>query len=161
MTTPLPAAQIALARRLAMPVVPDTVSAALHPISDPRPLPAARLVPPAGDTMLDAFRRATVTMVASDGPDLTARQLGVLLVVYLEDGPHTVRGLAALLNVARPAITRAIDRLEALRLAKRNPDPTDRRSVVVVTTREGRRYLDNLRRVLADAHAAALANAGE
>lgn len=34
-----------------------------------------------------------LAMVRDDQPDLSARQLAVLLTVYLEAPPHTVRGL--------------------------------------------------------------------
>ena len=44
---------------------------------------------------LDLWRRVTVTTVRSDAPDLTARQLAVLMTVRLQPAPHTVRGLAA------------------------------------------------------------------
>src|SRR5690606_38973631 len=58
---------------------------------------------------LDLWRRVTVSTVRSDAPDLTARQLAVLMTVRLQPAPHTVRGLAATLNVGKPAITRALD----------------------------------------------------
>jgi DNA-binding MarR family transcriptional regulator len=57
---------------------------------------------------LDLWRRVTVTTVRSDAPDLTARQMAVLMTVRLQPAPHTVRGLAATLNVGKPAITRAL-----------------------------------------------------
>ena len=40
-------------------------------------------------------------------PDFTLRQLTILLTVYLEHPPHTVRGLARKLDVTKPDITRA------------------------------------------------------
>lgn len=92
-------------------------------------------------------------MVRSDAPDLSARQLGVFLTVYLTDGPHTVRGLAAQLNVSKPAITRALDRLGELDLARRKIDPHDRRSVLVQTTLKGASHKRRLAKALADASA--------
>jgi hypothetical protein len=59
------------------------------------------------DQLVGILRDTVVALVRRDGPDLSARQLGVFLTVYLTDGPHTVRGLAAELNVSKPAITRA------------------------------------------------------
>lgn len=59
------------------------------------------------DVLVGILRDTVVALVRRDGPDLSARQLGVFLTVYLNDGPHTVRGLAAELNVSKPAITRA------------------------------------------------------
>ena len=60
------------------------------------------------DQMVGILRDTVVSLVRRDGADLSARQLGVFLTCYLQDGPHTVRGLAADLNVSKPAITRAL-----------------------------------------------------
>ena len=60
---------------------------------------------------MGVLRDTVVALVRRDGPDLSARQLGVFLTCYLQEGAHTVRGLAAELNVSKPAITRALDRL--------------------------------------------------
>ena len=38
---------------------------------------------------LDLWRRAVVTTVAGDAPDLSGRQIAVLLTVYLTPPPHT------------------------------------------------------------------------
>ncbi len=97
------------------------------------------------------LRDTVVSLVRREGPDLTARQLAVLLISYLEEGPHTVRGLAARLGVAKPAITRALDRLEQFDLAQRRQDPRDRRSIVVARTSEGQMFLENLRELLDEA----------
>ena len=37
-------------------------------------------------------------------PDFTLRQLAILLTVYLESPPHTVRGLAKKLGVTKPVV---------------------------------------------------------
>lgn len=98
---------------------------------------------------LPAIMRDTVVgLVRKDGADLSARQLSVLLICFLEDGPHTVRGLAERLNVAKPAITRALDRLEQFDLVRRAPDPRDRRSVLVSRTAVGAAYIANLRSLM-------------
>jgi DNA-binding MarR family transcriptional regulator len=97
------------------------------------------------------LRDTVVSLVRREGPDLTARQLGVLLICYLEDGPHTVRGLAARLAVAKPAITRALDRLEEFAFARRLQDPRDRRSIVVSRTTEGEAFMEQLRSLLDEA----------
>ncbi|GCE84894.1 MarR family winged helix-turn-helix transcriptional regulator [Komagataeibacter diospyri] len=97
------------------------------------------------DQMINSLRDTIVAMVRRDGPDLSARQLAVFLTCYLRgDGSHTVRGLAAELNVSKPAITRALDRLKALDLARRAPDPMDRRSVLIKHTIKGKAYLRDL-----------------
>ncbi|OYU52132.1 MAG: MarR family transcriptional regulator [Alphaproteobacteria bacterium PA1] len=79
----------------------------------------------------------TSRSVQSDGPDLTARQTALMLTVYLEAGPHTVRALAQRLGVGKPAIVRAIDTLQDVGLVERRPDPADRRNIFVVGTEAG------------------------
>ena len=99
----------------------------------------------AADPMLHTLMGMLVASVASDGPDLTARQLAVFLKVYLEPNiDHTVRGLAAVLNVSKPAITRALDRLAEFDFTKRETDPNDRRSVIARRTPAGSAYLRTL-----------------
>lgn len=97
------------------------------------------------------LRDTVVSLVRREGPDLTARQLGVLLICYLEEGPHTVRGLAARLSVAKPAITRALDRLEEFQLARRLQDPRDRRSIIVARTEDGEMFMRQLHGLLDEA----------
>jgi DNA-binding MarR family transcriptional regulator len=95
--------------------------------------------------LLHILKETLTASVRSDHPDFTARQLTVFLKVYLETGTeHTVRGLAEALHVAKPAITRAIDRLEEFELAKREKDKNDRRSVIVRRTPKGSSYLGTL-----------------
>ncbi len=103
------------------------------------------------DQLVNTLRDTIVAMVRRDGPDLSARQLGVFLTCYLEEGAHTVRGLAAALNVSKPAITRALDRLGELDLARRKVDPMDRRSVLVQRTLKGSAYLRELRSIMGEA----------
>ncbi len=99
----------------------------------------------AANPLLHILKDTLAASVASDGPDLSARQLSVFLKVYLEPGTeHTVRGLAKALNVSKPAITRAIDRLEEFEFAKRQKDPNDARSVIVRRTPKGSTYLGTL-----------------
>ncbi len=105
------------------------------------------------DTMVATLRDTIVALVRRDGPDLSARQLGVFLTCYLQEGAHTVRGLAADLNVSKPAITRALDRLGELDLARRKVDPMDRRSVLVQRTVKGTAFLRDLRGIMAEAAA--------
>jgi DNA-binding MarR family transcriptional regulator len=105
------------------------------------------------DQLVGIFRDTVVALVRRDGHDLSARQLGVFLTVYLGEGPHTVRGLASTLNVSKPAITRALDRLGELDLTKRKTDPQDRRSVLVQRTAKGSTFLRDIRTVMTDAEA--------
>src|ERR1700735_3925238 len=100
---------------------------------------------------LEVLRQTTVALVRRDGPDLSARQLGVFLTCYLEGEAQTVRGLAAKLDVSKPAITRALDRLDQFDLVRRKTDPLDRRSVLAQRTATGMAFLRDLKKVLAHA----------
>lgn len=86
----------------------------------------------------------SLAQVRDDAPDLSARQLAILLSVYLEAPPHTVRGLAARLNVTKPVITRALDTMGQLGLVSRRRDEADKRNVIIQRTVEGALYLERL-----------------
>ncbi|TPG51792.1 MarR family transcriptional regulator [Roseomonas nepalensis] len=103
------------------------------------------------DELVTILRETVVSLVRRDGPDLSARQLGVFLTVYLGPGPHTVRGLAASLNVSKPAITRGLDRLGEFDLVQRKIDPADRRSVLAQRTKRGAALLREISAAMADA----------
>ncbi|MDP2698993.1 MarR family transcriptional regulator [Thalassospira sp.] len=90
---------------------------------------------------LDLWRIAIVESVRRDSPDLSARQMALMLSVYLTPAPHTVRGLADALNISKPAITRALDRLSSLGMVKRKVDEDDRRSVLIQRTVKGSVFL--------------------
>ena len=103
------------------------------------------------DQNVDALRETIVALVRRDSPDLSARQMGVLLTCYLETEAQTVRGLAAKLNVSKPAITRALDRLAEFDLVRRKTDPVDRRSVLVQRTMAGAGFMRDLKKILSNA----------
>ena len=90
---------------------------------------------------LNIWRRVIVASVRADAPDLSARQMTLLLTVYLTPQPHTVRGLATLMNVSKPAITRDVNRLVELQLVRRNTDENNRRSVLIQRTVRGSVFL--------------------
>lgn len=100
------------------------------------------------DQALDLWRRSVVRSVRGDSPDFSARQMAVLLTIYLTPQPHTVRGLAAELNISKPAITRALDRLGEFGLVRRKPDETDRRSIEVQQTVKGSVFLSEFSEIL-------------
>lgn len=83
-------------------------------------------------------------MVRDDDRDLSARQVTILLTIYLEPPPHTVRGLAAKLNVTKPVITRALDTMGRMEILQRRRDPADRRNVLVQRTVKGALYVERL-----------------
>lgn len=90
---------------------------------------------------MSLWRRVTLQTVLDDSPDLTTRQLVIFTSVYLIDGAHTVKSLAAELNVTKAVITRALDTLEAYGFLQRCPNPEDKRSVIIQRTSGGARYL--------------------
>lgn len=97
------------------------------------------------DRAMHTLREVIVALVRRDGPALSSHQLAVYLTCYLKDGDHTVRGLAADLRVSKSVITRALDKLGELELARRAPDPSDRRSILVERTPGGTQLLDEMR----------------
>jgi DNA-binding MarR family transcriptional regulator len=99
---------------------------------------------------LALWQNVVVETVRRDGPDLSARQLAILLTVYLTPPPHTVRGLASSLGVSKPAITRALDTLGQLDLLKRKRDEVDRRNVLVQRTVKGSVYLRDFADLVTD-----------
>ena len=84
-------------------------------------------------------------------PDLTTRQLALLLHVGLMRPPHTVRGLSQTLGFSKPAVTRALDRLVGLSFVERQRDPRDRRSVLIHLTRAGEAFLAGIGQLASDA----------
>ena len=91
-----------------------------------------------------SFTTSTWRLSPTASPDLSARQLAVLLTIYLEAPPHTVRGLAAKLRVTKPVITRALDTMGKLDLVSRRRDAADRRNVVIQRTVKGALYVEKL-----------------
>ncbi|GEO15921.1 MarR family winged helix-turn-helix transcriptional regulator [Microvirga aerophila] len=86
------------------------------------------------------------------GGDLSSRQIAILLTIYLEPPPHTVRGLARKLRVTKPVITRALDTMGKLDLVARRRDEADRRNVVIQRTVAGALAVERLGDVIT-AHA--------
>ena len=93
---------------------------------------------------LELWRATSSEILRRELPDLTQRQLALLLHVYHAPPPHTVRGLAGTLNMSKPAVTRALDRLSILGYLKRKTDEADRRSVLVQRTVAGSVFLREL-----------------
>jgi len=88
------------------------------------------------------------TLVTDGEADLSARQLAILLTIYLQPPPHTVRGLAAKLKVTKPVITRALDTMGKLELVSRRRDEADKRNVVIQRTAKGALAVERLGDVL-------------
>jgi DNA-binding MarR family transcriptional regulator len=84
-------------------------------------------------------------------PDLTARQMAILLTVYLTPPPHTVRGLATQLDITKPVVTRALDTLGRLGLLRRQRDMSDKRNVLIERTHTGSDFLGQLSDIIVSA----------
>ena len=69
--------------------------------------------------------------------------MAILLTVYIEEPPHTVRGLAAALKISKPAVTRALDAMGRLDFIRRKRDETDRRNILVQRTVKGAVFLND------------------
>ncbi|MCM8557167.1 MarR family transcriptional regulator [Sphingomicrobium sediminis] len=95
--------------------------------------------------------RTLIGYVHSGSPDLTNRQMALLLVVYLTPGPHTVRGLAETLGVSKPVVTRALNTLGGLGYLRRERDQDDRRNIFVVRTNDGTEFLEDFRQLFKSA----------
>ena len=97
---------------------------------------------------LSQWMRALTGYVRSGSPDLTNRQMAILLMVYQEPGPHTVRGLAQKLGVSKPVVTRALNTLGGYGYLRRERDQDDRRNIFIVKTEDGQQFLDEFERLL-------------
>ena len=93
------------------------------------------------DEALELWRETLSATVHDDGPDLSARQMAIVLTVYTSPPPHSVRALAEILGIAKPAVTRALDRLSILGFIRRTRDDADRRIVHVQRTVKGAVFL--------------------
>ena len=95
---------------------------------------------------LKGWMQALIGYVRSGQPDLTNRQMALMLLVYLTPGPQTVRGLANILGVSKPVITRALNTLGTLGYLRRVRDEADRRNVFVAKTSVGQEFLERFER---------------
>ncbi len=89
-----------------------------------------------------------VSVVKSELPDLSNRQMAVLLSVAFQREKSTVRGLAAHLGVTKPVISRALTKLSGLALLRREADPKDGRNVFAVMTDKGAQFVERLNQLL-------------
>ncbi len=95
------------------------------------------------------WMQAMVRYVRSGEADLTNRQMAMMMLIYSDPGPSTVRGLAEQLRVAKPVVTRALNRLGQLGFVRRERDMTDRRNVFIRRTTKGAEFLDLFNRFIA------------
>ena len=80
------------------------------------------------------------TQMASVDANMTCRQIAVLLMISAHPG-HSVKQLAAALDLSKPVIVRACDKLLELGLITRSTLRADRRQVELNVTKAGVRAL--------------------
>ncbi len=102
------------------------------------------------DTLLENIRK--------QGPDLTSRQMAILLTIYLSPPPHTVRGLAKNLNVTKPVVTRALDTMSNLGFVRRKKDEEDKRNILVQRTVKGAVFLSEFSELISKAESRTINN---
>src|SRR5580698_8054365 len=78
-----------------------------------------------------------------DLKELTFTQLRILLAI--EHGRDQVGKLARSAQVAQPAMSKIVNRLIALKFARRNPHPTDRRQIKLSLTARGAAMTERIR----------------
>jgi DNA-binding MarR family transcriptional regulator len=93
---------------------------------------------------LTLWHDVTLELVRDEDIDLSLRQMAILLTIYLDTPPHTVRGLARKLGVTKPVITRALNSMGKLDLVSRRRDEKDRRNVIVQRTVKGALAVERL-----------------
>jgi len=97
---------------------------------------------------LEKWMRTLVGYVRSGDPDLTNRQMAILLLVGQTQGPHTVRGLASRLTVSKPVVTRALNKLASLGFLRRQRDEADKRNIFISMTERGGRFLERFQTLI-------------
>ena len=89
-----------------------------------------------------------------DVKELTFNQLRILLAV--EYGKDQVGKLARSANVAQPAMSKIVDHLIRLGLARRGPHPTDRRQIKLSLTPKGAAMTERVRLKAAEKYVKAI-----
>lgn len=95
------------------------------------------------------WHRVTVRSMKELQQDLSARQVGILLHIYLHNRQHTIKSISEQLNISKAAVCRAVDALSALNLLKRKKDEQDRRNVFIQRTIQGSVFLSDFADVIA------------
>ena len=99
---------------------------------------------------LELWRRVLIANLRVTGGDLSARQLALLLTIYMTPAPRTVRGLADFLDISTPAVSRALYRLNKLGVLRRKVDRSNRRRIVVHRTVKGAVFLRDFADLVAE-----------
>lgn len=86
----------------------------------------------------DAFNDAACAYMGINRTDLRCAE------VIARRGPIAASDLAEAAGLTRGAITTVLDRIEAAKIARRRPDPHDRRGVLVDLTEQGHKSIETL-----------------
>jgi DNA-binding MarR family transcriptional regulator len=101
---------------------------------------------------LSLWRDIVVRGLQNNVYDLSTRQTGILLAVYLppqtHTTPYTIKSLSEHLLISKPAICRALDVLAKLGLVKRKRDEKDNRIVHIQRTVKGSVYLSEFAEII-------------
>ena len=92
---------------------------------------------------LEKIYFSIIKSIRGSQKDLSERQKGILLTVYLKEDLQTVRSLSKHLRISKAAVSRAIDTLENYGFLRRMPDKRDKRSIIINKTVEGSVYVDD------------------
>ncbi len=93
---------------------------------------------------LRLWQQVNLRLISDEKQDLTARQMALLLTVYLEAETFAIKDIAARLGISKPAVCRAVDTLSQIGFLRRIRDEQDRRNVYIERTSEGADFLKNL-----------------
>lgn len=102
-------------------------------------------------TMLEAltmWRDIVVRGLHNNAYDLSTRQTGILLTVYLSAHPYSISALSDKLMISKPAVCRAVDRLASLGLIRRKRAEKDSRNVLIQRTVKGSVYLSEFAEII-------------
>ena len=96
------------------------------------------------DRLRVALLRLSRRIRANSVGELTPSQFAMFVSV-VKFGPCTISHLAELEHVKAPSASKIVAALETLGLVERREDPEDRRCSVIVATRAGHDYFDEVR----------------
>ena len=97
---------------------------------------------------LHLWQKVLRRTLKEDAIDFSARQMSILLEVYLGVGPHSIKSLSENLHISKAAVCRAVDVLSIQGLLKRKKDEDDRRNVILQRTVQGSVYLSDFADVI-------------
>lgn len=84
---------------------------------------------------------------ASSHYALTVRQLAILSILYDQAVEASIDYYSKTLKLSKPAVTKAINRLEELKLVKRKPNIQDGRKVIITPTPTGFKYIHQIQNI--------------